>query len=265
MPVIGLSCWERPLDTVLATAERHHLLSSTYTAALVAVGATPVLLPSIDPARADLAVSRIDGLVITGGGDIDPARYGADNTDSTDIDPVRDAWEISLLDAARRRGLPMLGICRGCQILNVGLGGTLRQHVWGTDTHPHLWNEDRTHLATGHHDVALDGALREVYGKDARRVNSLHHQSIDSLAAGLEVVATSPDGRIEAVATTGRWQALGVQWHPERLELSDEAPLFRWITERASGRPRRPQTRIAPPEKTSSPDAADTSITSPSA
>jgi putative glutamine amidotransferase len=192
-----------------------------------------MLLPSIDPAFADLAVSRIDGLVISGGGDIDPARYGQANTESSEIDAVRDAWELALVGAARRRNIPLLGICRGLQILNVGMGGTLRQHVWGSDDHIHLWNEDRTHLASGHHDVALGGILREVYGKDRRRVNSLHHQAIDSLGEELEVVATASDGVVEAVASIGEWPALAVQWHPERLDLADEQPLFGWITDQA--------------------------------
>ncbi|MEX2654461.1 MAG: gamma-glutamyl-gamma-aminobutyrate hydrolase family protein [Acidimicrobiia bacterium] len=229
MPVIGLSCWERPYDTTIASGERHHMLSATYTTALLAAGAIPVLLPSIDPDHAPAVISRIDGLVITGGGDIDPSRYGAENTDSTDIDPIRDAWELALVTEARRQGVPMLGICRGSQILNVALGGTLHQHVWGSVDHPHLWNEDRTQLANGHHDVTLDGKLREIYGKDARRVNSLHHQSLDRIGSDLEVMATAPDGRTEAVATTGRWPAVAVQWHPERLDLADEQPLFRWI------------------------------------
>lgn len=214
--------------------ERHHALSSLYTTALVATGATPVLLPSVAAHHAEEVIARIDGLLITGGGDIDPARYGAENTASSDIDPVRDEWELALVGAARRHGLPLLGVCRGLQVLNVALGGSLHQHVWDSDDHHHLWSDDGTRLSSGHHDVVIDGRLAEIYGKDARRVNSLHHQSIDRLGAGMEVVATAPDGRVEAAATTGRWAALGVQWHPERLDLSDEMPLFRWLCEQSS-------------------------------
>lgn len=234
MPVIGVSCWERPYDTTIARRERHHMLSATYTTALVAAGATPVLLPSIDPEHAADVISRLDGVVISGGGDVDPVRYGHENTASADIDPVRDAWELALVDAARRADLPLLGICRGVQVLNVACGGTLVQHVWGTEEHPHLWNDDRSHLATGHHDVSLTGVLAEIYGKDARRVNSLHHQAIDRVGEGLEVAATAADGRIEAVSTAAGWPALGVQWHPERLDLGDERPLFEWLTRQAS-------------------------------
>lgn len=232
MPVIGLTCWERPFDTNYARAERTHMLSSTYTTALVAAGATPVLLPSIGPEHAERVVSAIDGLVISGGGDIDPGRYGAENTRSSEVDTERDAWELALVSAARRRGVPLLGICRGCQLLNVAFGGTLHQHVWDSEAHPDLWNEDRTMLVTGHHDVALTGILTKIYGEDARRVNGLHHQAIDRLGDGLEVVATAPDGGIEAVATTDSWTALAVQWHPERL--ADEQALFGWITEQAA-------------------------------
>jgi putative glutamine amidotransferase len=215
------------------------MLSATYTRALTAVGATPLLLPSVAPDHASQAVDRVDALLITGGGDIDPSCYGQDNTSSTDIDAARDAWELALARAARDRGIPLLGICRGCQILNVSLGGTLRQEVWGTDDHRHLWNDDRTRLADGDHDVDLSGTLADIYGKDARRVNSFHHQAIGVLGEGLAVVATARDGSIEAVESTTGWRALAVQWHPERLDLSDEGPLFGWIAGVASDRPDR--------------------------
>lgn len=260
MPIIGLTCWERPVDTNYARAERTHMLSSTYTTALVAAGATPVLLPSVGPEHAERVVSTIDGLVISGGGDIDPGRYGAQNTRSSEVDTERDAWELALVSAARRRGVPLLGICRGCQLLNVAFGGTLHQHVWDSEAHPDLWNEDRTTLATGHHDVALTGILTRIYGEDARRVNSLHHQAIDRLGEGLEVVATAPDGRIEGVTATGSWFALAVQWHPERL--ADEQALFGWITEQADRWSA--HTRIDAGENTNSPAAAVTSTRSPS-
>ncbi len=253
------------MATSLAEAERHHMLSTTYTAALIAAGATPVLLPSVDAEHADAVVARVEAVVITGGSDIDPARYGHDNSGSTEIDPVRDAWELALVDSARRQGVPVLGVCRGCQILNVALGGTLRQEVWGTDDHRHLWNADRTRLADGQHDVSLTGLLGDIYGTELRRVNSFHHQAIDLLGHGLEVVATAPDGTIEAVASTSAWPALAVQWHPERLDLADEGPLFRWITEAATSRSGDAQVVTVPPAKTSSPPAADTAILSPSA
>lgn len=234
MPVIGLTCWDRPFDTNYALQERTHMLSSTYTEVLVAAGATPVLLPSIDPRHVDIVLESVDGLVITGGGDMDPATYGAANSDSSDVDRARDQWELALVAAARRHQVPVLGVCRGCQVLNVALGGTLRQHVWGSKSHPHLLDASGTRLETGYHDVSLEGLLVEIYSKDSRRVNSLHHQAIDIVGDGLEVVATTSDGEIEAVVATGPWPALGVQWHPERPDLTDEHPLFRWITEQAA-------------------------------
>ncbi|MEX1004859.1 MAG: gamma-glutamyl-gamma-aminobutyrate hydrolase family protein [Acidimicrobiia bacterium] len=233
MPVIGLTCWERPFDTNYARQERTHMLSSTYTNVLVAAGATPVLLPSVDVNHADTVMSTIDGLVITGGGDMDPSAYGSDNTDSSEIDTTRDRWELALVAAARRHGVPLLGVCRGCQVLNVAFGGTLRQHVWGTPAHPHLLDPSGTQLETGYHDIAMEGLLVEIYDQHTRRVNSLHHQAIDIVGDGLDVVATASDGGIEAVVATGPWAALGVQWHPERPDLTDEQPLFRWITEQA--------------------------------
>ena len=210
------------------------MLSSTFTDSLIAAGATPVLLPSVDVEHAEAVIAAIDGLVVTGGGDMDPASYGAANSDSSEIDIARDRWELALVAAARSRGVPLLGVCRGCQVLNVACGGTLRQHVWGTPAHPHLLDDSGTQLETGYHDIVMAGLLVDIYASDTRRVNSLHHQAIDVVGAGLEVVATAPDGGIEAVAATGPWMALGVQWHPERPDLTDEQPLFRWITEHAA-------------------------------
>lgn len=210
------------------------MLSSTYTDVLVAAGATPVLLPSIDPRQVDTVLAAVDGLVITGGGDMDPATYGAVNTGSSEVNSTRDRWELALVAAARRQRIPLLGICRGCQVLNVALGGTLRQHVWGSKTHPQLFDASGTRLETGYHDIAMEGLLAEIYAKDSRRVNSLHHQAIDKVGDDLVVVATTSEGEIEAVVANGQWPALGVQWHPERPDLTDEQPLFRWITNQAA-------------------------------
>ena len=207
------------------------MLSTTYTSALVAAGATPVLLPSIDPDRAPAVLARMDGILISGGGDIDPARYGAKNVSSSEIDPIRDEWELALVGAALASNKPVLGICRGAQLLNVAFGGTLEQHVWDSDDHPDLWNDERTFLRLGVHDVTLTGTLREIYGKDRRRVNSYHHQSVERVGDGLVVLASSDDGRPEGLASTGEWPALAVQWHPERLDLSDEQPLFNWLVD----------------------------------
>lgn len=210
------------------------MLSSTYTNVLVAAGATPVLLPSVDLRGVVDVMAVIDGLVITGGGDVDPATYGADNTDSSEVDPTRDRWELALVSAAQDRRVPLLGVCRGSQVLNVALGGTLHQHVWGSASHPDLLDVSGTQLETGYHDIVMHGVLVDIYSTDTRRVNSLHHQAIDVVGHGLEVVATTSDGEVEAVAATGSWDALGVQWHPERPDLTDERPLFRWITERSA-------------------------------
>lgn len=231
MPLIGMSCWEREYDTNIAHGERHHMLSATYTTALVAAGATPVLLPSVTPDHAAAVVDRMDGIIISGGGDIDPSRYGAVNESSSEIDPIRDEWELALVDATRTAGKPLLGICRGAQLLNVAFGGTLEQHVWDSEDHPDLWNDERTFLRPGTHDVTLTGTLRDVYGRDRRRVNSYHHQSVDRVGDDLVVLAMSDDGRPEGLASTGTWPALAVQWHPERLDLSDEQPLFGWLVD----------------------------------
>ena len=122
----------------------------------------------------------------------------------------------------------MLGVCRGHQILNVAAGGTLDQPVWGRTDHPPLWNDDKTRLTTWMHEVSFDqdSRIAEVYGKDRRIVNSLHHQAVEEVGAGLEVTGRATDGTVEVLESIGDWWAIGVQWHPERLDLSDERPLF---------------------------------------
>ena len=236
MAVIGLTCHDREIGTSLADSEAHHLLSRTYTDAILESGGIPIVLPAAPVSAVATVLDRIDGLLITGGGDIDPVRYGRENERSSEIDGRRDVWELALVAGARRRGLPTLGICRGCQSVNVVAGGTLHQHVWGTEHHRHLMNEERTRLATDHHDVELSGLLKEIYGTGRRRVNTLHHQSIADLGPGLSVAATAPDGIIEGVAGEDGWPVVAVQWHPERMDPADERPLFDWLISMSGGR-----------------------------
>lgn len=228
-PLIGITTWHREVATLVGPAEPMFTLDVGYAEAVAAAGAVPVLLPNLDPAVAAETIDRLDGLLLSGGGDIDPARYGAHNTRSTDIDARRDRWELSLAAAAAEAGVPTLGICRGLQMLNVAAGGTLRQHVWtdGGD-HPDLLPAGHTHLEVGRHEVAFEegSRLRTVYGVERRVVNSLHHQGIDRLADRFAATARTPGGAIEGIEATDGWEAMAVQWHPERLPADDERPLF---------------------------------------
>lgn len=228
-PLIGITAWHREVATLIGPAEPMSTLDTGYTEAVAAAGGMPVVLPILEPAVASETIGRLEGLLLSGGGDIDPARYGAANTRSTDIDRRRDAWELALASAAADAGLPTLGICRGLQLLNVAAGGTLHQHVWaaGTD-HPDLLPPGHTHLEVVRHEVSLaDGSrLREIYGTDRRTVNGFHHQAIDRLADRFVATARTPGGAIEGIEAADGWDALAVQWHPERLPLDVERPLF---------------------------------------
>lgn len=164
-----------------------------------------------------------DALLLPGGGDLDPARYGQENRGSLDIDPERDALEFALVQQALEKGLPILGICRGSQLLNVFFGGTLHQ-----DIPDHRATEEGDRL---HPSRAEDPMLRSLYGEEFI-INSSHHQAVDRPGVGLRPVQWAPDGTVEAI----RHETLpvfGVQWHPERLrEPTDGWRLLRrWLEE----------------------------------
>ena len=160
------------------------------------------------------------GLVLTGGVDIDPAHYGASPHERVRrTDPRRDEFEIDLLGAALAADLPVLAICRGHQLLNVTLGGSLHQHIEG-GAHAADYRSDGAPSRSHTVELAEGSRLRAWLGADALTVNSRHHQAVtpERLAPGLRVAALSPDGLVEAVESSGHAWVIGVQWHPERQE-----------------------------------------------
>lgn len=202
------------------------LLPAGYHRLVQRAGGLPVLLPPDEPAAAAALAARLDGLVIAGGPDVDPARYGADRDPRCGPPaPARDAWELALIEAALARGLPLLGICRGMQLLNVARGGTLRQHLDGHGGPPGAFAEHPVAPAPG-------TALAALLGARPLRVPTYHHQAVDRLGAGLTASAHAGDGTVEAVETAAARRAvakdapaeaaagfvLGVQWHPEAGE-----------------------------------------------
>jgi putative glutamine amidotransferase len=235
-PVIGLSAYEEQVRWGVWDVPGV-LLPSTYVRSVVAAGGVPVLLPPVPeaavPEVAAAVLARLDGLVLSGGPDIDPDRYGAAPLASTGAPRVdRDAAELGLLDAATAAGVPVLGICRGLQLLNVARRGTLHQHlpdVVGTADHapgPGTY---------GRHAVAVDegSLLARVLGRTSADVPSYHHQAVDDLGAGLTVTATAPDGTVEAVEDPSLPFCLAVQWHPE---AGDDLSLFRALVAAARDR-----------------------------
>lgn len=201
-----------------------------YADALWAVGATPLVLtpPPDDPEGRHLeAVLSADAVLVAGGGDIDPARYGQPATGGLmDVDPVRDRVELAAVRGAAEAGVPVLGICRGAQLLAVALGGTLHQDLVSVGFASH-WAEERQHQPV-HAVSAEPGSVAARLLHTAGRVNSIHHQAVRQPGPDLEATAWSPDGVIEAVEADG---VLDVQWHPERLFQTDDRHLapFRWL------------------------------------
>jgi putative glutamine amidotransferase len=175
-------------------------------------------------------VSRLDGLVMSGGADVEPHHYGHDPHEQLGaVEPDRDEWEFALYTAARERGLPILAICRGFQLVNVAHGGTLRQHVELHEGAGHPQWEVDGRKATHAVSCRQSSLTADVVG-GSLDVNSLHHQTLSTLGEGLVVGATASDGVVESFYTTDA-SVLAVQWHPELLPAPD--PTFVWLVKTA--------------------------------
>lgn len=222
-PLVGVNAWKRRLDTFYG-ADTLMTLSTSYTDAMVEAGLTPVMIPAaMDVAEAPRYIELVDGLLLSGGDDVHPRTYGATPTVSKGIDADADGFEIALIAAAREAGKPVLAICRGLQILNVALGGTLLQEVTSEGGAHELITDDTDpeEMAARRHVVRFepDSIVGGLYGASEAKVNTLHHQGIDELASELIVEGRSDDGLVEAARCRGDWWALGVQWHPEKMDL----------------------------------------------
>jgi putative glutamine amidotransferase len=215
-PLIGVTTSElRPsgLSTLRRQGEPPHpemALGMTYLQAIERAGAVPVVLP---PCVSDLdsLISRLDGVCLSGGPDLDPGAYGVRerHAELGPTEPSLDAFELELARAAIERGMPLLGICRGSQALNVACGGTLHQHLPG-----HRQSEPGCRV-THEVEVLAGTRLAGLLGAGTYAVNSFHHQGVDRVGHGLRVAARAADGTVEAIEGPGF--AIGVQWHAEAL------------------------------------------------
>jgi|1186.fasta_scaffold07556_2 putative glutamine amidotransferase len=228
-PLIGVSAYEVPA----AFSHWHDvscvMVPSGYTRSIDAAGGLPVVLPPLD----DMAqvLDRLDGLVLTGGSDVDPQVYGEEpHSETIGVHPGRDRAELRLLGAAVERGMPVLGICRGMQLLNVLRGGTLQQHLADVVADGGV-HKGPPGTFTRHPVRMQDGTLAAALLGPKAEVHSCHHQAPDRLGDGLQVSAEAPDGVVEAIELPGRF-CLGVLWHPEE-DARGGGPLFAGLVDAA--------------------------------
>jgi putative glutamine amidotransferase len=211
-------------------------LATLYPEAIERAGGVPLVVPPLRPETLGPLLDRVDGVCLTGGPDVQPSAYGAQPHEALGpTEPRIDALELALVRGADQRGLPILAICRGMQVLNVARGGTLHQHLPDVvgDELRHR-QEEHTSIAT--HDVttAPRSTVRRALGGSPIAVNSFHHQAVRELGRGLVATAWAPDGTIEAVEESGSRLVLGVQWHAEGMRA--HGPLFELLVDAAEGK-----------------------------
>jgi putative glutamine amidotransferase len=216
-------------------------VSRWYVDAVLGAGGLPLILPTMAPDDAEEVLAGLDGLLLTGGGDVAPWCYGQPAAPEVyDVDPARDAWEMALARAAV--AIPILGVCRGEQLLNVAAGGSLIQHLPDVTTESHrLRDRDQEPV----HDVDIEpgSQLAAITGRGRLGVNSIHHQAVDRIGEGFQAVAWAPDGIVEAIERTDGAPVVAIQWHPESLTyLAPHNQLFLWLTQTAARR--RPHLQV---------------------
>lgn len=211
-PLIGI-----PIGRDLPANPTYLKLRRTYSDAVSGAGGAPVLLPPLEEesALAD-TLGRLDGLLFPGGADVDPAHYGQPRHEKTQVDSVLDTLELAAARWAANQALPTLAICRGQQLLNVALGGTLVQHLADLGLGEHRQSTARQELS---HELRLepDSKLAAILGATVMEVNSFHHQAIEQLAPRLRAVGWAPDGIVEAFESQEHPWLIAVQFHPEDL------------------------------------------------
>ena len=223
-PLIAVPAYHLPSGRVRGWEHGAYAVPELYVLAARRAGLRPLVVAESDTEAALEVLDRVDGLMLLGGGDVDPSRYGAEpHPEVYGVDRERDAVEIALILAAANRGIPTLAICRGIQLVNVAFGGTLVQHLPDV---PGLVQHGVPGGGTpARHTVKVtpDTRLAEAVGRETLECSSHHHQALDRLGDGLVVTSRSDDGVIEAVERDGPGWMVAVQWHPEDTAASDPA------------------------------------------
>lgn len=218
-PLIGITCGHQWSDP-----ERFYV-NGPYIHGITAAGGIPILVPYLDRAKLEQILDRIDALLVPGGIDVDAKHYNQElHPKSGIINPWWDELDIFMIRGALARNLPLLAICRGCQILNVACGGSLIQDIESFIPQP-IKHQQQAPKWYPTHGVTLvsDSHLAEIYGTTILRVNSFHHQAVDQVAPGFRVTAVASDGVIEGIESIKHRFVVGVQWHPELMVSHDPA------------------------------------------
>jgi putative glutamine amidotransferase len=227
-PRILVTCWRRPLPTYLGERTVLDTLDPMYAARVFDAGGLPLLVSRPPEDGIDELLEIADGLLLTGGGDVDPAGYGARPENVVDADAEADRFELALVEAARERALPTLAICRGAQLLAVAHGGRLAQRLSGDSPgHVELDGLSPEAILAARHPIELvpGSRVHRALGAGPVAVNTIHHHEIAD-PGSLEVTARAAGGVIEAVEPRTEWPCLGVQWHPEKMSEPEQAGLF---------------------------------------
>jgi putative glutamine amidotransferase len=232
-PIIGITSAHRNVPSS-AGEERAHVLYNTYSIMVREAGGIPVVLVPTTEESVPTILGRIDGLVLSGGGDIDPTLYGGEHNDAVyDIDPERDAFELALAKTAAEQRLPTLAICRGMQVVNVAFGGTLIPDI-GTGVpgaEEHRRGGDEVYRPLQEISIEPGSTTASTLGCNTLLVNTVHHQAIADVGDGLNITGRAPDGVVETVeAADATWPMWAVQWHPEWLG-PDDGPSLRLFAE----------------------------------
>lgn len=240
-PRIAMTTWRRTMPTFLNDRTDLYTLGAEYPQSVLDAGGLPVLLPHHDPDDAERVLEGFDGVIVVGGDDVDPVSYGASNHGvSKGTSASADASDQAFARAALDLGLPLFAICRGCQVLNVALGGTLHQDIAHLgDVHPPISSAPDEVMGM-RHPITIEPTsnLAKAYGGDtARVVNSIHHQGIDRIAPGFHAVAWASDGLVEAIEPDeASSRVLAVQWHPEKITDEGDHVLFDHFVQQMTSR-----------------------------